>query len=127
MVGRSLEVASSGIIDEHFTYLFDTSTCLLLVRERRSDSWDSIERAFNSFIGENVVLKKFCCNLAVIQCEDQKKLSKLRIFGRGVVRGCAINIRLWSVEFVSKNKAQEFLEVWVKTRDLPPHFVPWNL
>lgn len=55
----------------------------------------------------------------MVLCEDQFKLSKLRNFDRGVIDGCAIKVIPWCAKFVSENQGQEFLNGWVKIRDLP--------
>lgn len=93
----------------------------MLIRERAIDSWANIERAVRNFVGESLQINKMCCNLAVILCEDQKKFSLLRNFGRGVLGGCAVNLTQWSAKFVADNRCQIFYKVWVKIWDLPPH------
>lgn len=56
VVGRNLEVCPPKSLVEDVKFLFDTSKCLLVVRERVVDSWDNIERAIRNFLGDNTHL-----------------------------------------------------------------------
>lgn len=78
VLGRKMEAGSLDSLDEDIPFLFDTSKCLLVVRERAADPWVKIERAVKKFVSGNVHLNIFCCNLAVFLCEDNVKLSKMR-------------------------------------------------
>lgn len=102
-------------------FAFETSSCVLVVKERALDSWPSIERGIRLRFGGEIKLHPFCDNLAVIHVLEVSLKSKLVSFGRSSLLGCAIHLRTWDDGVVAESRSISFAGGWVDFVDIPPH------